>query len=90
MTRPYGWSLLGLAAVLQGCCVMPPPPPPPPPPPHHHEHRPPPPEFMRACEGQHEGAAVQLTGRDGEPLEGTCRRAPDGRLVFMPPPTPQR
>ncbi|SCK41432.1 hypothetical protein VAR608DRAFT_3949 [Variovorax sp. HW608] len=89
MTRTYGWSLLGLAAVLQGC-VMPPPPPPPPPPPHHHEHRPPPPEFVRACEGQQEGAAVQLTGRNGEPLTGTCQRAPDGRLVFMPPPPPQR
>jgi len=88
VTRTYGWGLLALAAAMQGCVMAPPPPPPPPP--HHHEHRPPPPEFMRACEGQQEGATVQLTGRYGEPLKGTCQRAPDGRLVFMPPPPPQR
>ncbi|MGJ7510716.1 hypothetical protein [Variovorax sp. GT1P44] len=77
-------ALLALAA-LQGC-VMPPPPPPPPPSPHHREGRPPPPEFMKACEGQQDGAAVQVKGPRGESVDGVCRRTPDGRLAFMPAP----
>ena len=78
-TIPAG-ALLALAALLQGC-VMPPPPPPP-----HAGGPPPPPEFATACEGRPEGSALQLTGRRGEMLDGRCRRAPDGRLVFMPAP----
>jgi hypothetical protein len=79
MIRTRGWGLLALAAILQGC-MMPPPPPPPPP----HGGRPLPPEFMQACEGQAEGAGLQVPGRHGEALQGTCQRTPDGRLAFMP------
>ncbi|MDM0108283.1 hypothetical protein QTH97_25265 [Variovorax sp. J22R24] len=82
MNRTQGWGLPALVALLQGCVM-----PPPPPPPHHHEGRPPPPpEFMKACEGRQEGAAVQIVGRRGEPIDGMCQRTPDGRLVFTPAP----
>ena len=84
MKRTHGWGLLALVALLQGCVM-----PPPPPPPHGHPPQgwpPPPPEFMQACEGQAEGAGLQIRGRRGEPIDGTCRRMPDGRLVFVPAP----
>lgn len=78
MIRTRGWGLLALVAILQGCMM-----PPPPPPPHPHGDRLPP-EFVQACEGQAEGAGLQITGRHGEALQGTCQRTPDGRLAFMP------
>jgi len=80
MIRTRGWGLLALAAILQGCCMMPPPRPPGPPP---HGGRLPP-EFVQACEGQKEGVAMQITGRHGEALQGTCERTPEGQLAFMP------
>ncbi|SHN25674.1 hypothetical protein SAMN05192549_106227 [Duganella sacchari] len=51
----------------------------------------PPPEAVAACKGKAEGAKVQFTGRHGETVSGTCRKAgvvlaamPEGG----PPPPP--
>lgn len=102
--RPIALSALVFATLLSaGCVMLPPPylsqaapglPPPPPagddrmPPPH--GHRGPPPEFLAACQGQAEGARVQLTTPRNDTLSGTCERGPEGApLMFRPEPRPR-
>ena len=80
MIRNRGWGLLALAAILQGCMM-----PPPPPPPHPHRDRLPP-EFVQACEGQAEGAGLQITGA----VEDTVSSVVVAQLLFLEADNPKK
>ncbi|MGI4779760.1 MAG: hypothetical protein ACRYGA_16860 [Janthinobacterium lividum] len=92
MKKNTGLTALCMAAALSACAFQAPPPddtardgrPPP------HEHRGPPPEFVEACANRAEGTPLQITGRRGEALDGTCVPGPDGVLAFRPSRPPQR